>query len=672
MKLLQYTTNLTTNKYVTPLGQDLSFENLVSYHVRDSYDAVWSDFLDENVAEALTHAKQEIEIANTASKEEKYKYVKQACNDLINYFIAANGLRHEYENTYVNSVDNNELYEKWNRDAEKLIMAIAYYQEATIDDWITNCIWLRYQANDIYDVNDSFQPDYRGLFEDIGDVALFSNGDVYRANLWYELASIDWWELNEEVDEELEADEKKSKREIRWWDNLRTTTDILMELSCDGIFHRQVIIPPNIVDVYDDFKVLFQDYLNAWAAYEVGADGQNGQEIGEKALALFSEVEHDINSSVNSADDRKKIRTEILLAGIIKDQASYYQLQTMAEDTGEIQKIIDENKSDVVLKLIESSEEDNIEPIKRFLDGIAIENNEKVIRAMKLINAVSLCDSILRILNTGVFSGTVAYYTSHETLGKILPTTADSDDNIGKLSIMHVAYMNDPNEGKILAHWVVGDNDNKGRDIANYPYVFIKCFTTRIDDLPMWEMYGDHAEGCCIVFNMEELMKRNGITFPVYNVCYIRKNNGYFSIEEEDNNEIGKDGIIKIQDNIEKLQKIADEFKDDVQYIAALKEIMGRIQYLFKNADYSYECEKRIVYTAKDGLDKRIKHTKAEPPMLYMTSNMSLWLEEIILGPKFKEAYKRIPYLQERLDGMRKAIGDGRNIPITYSEIDYK
>lgn len=672
MELSRYITNLTTNKYVTPLEQDLSFENLVCYHVKDSYGEMWSDFLEENVAEALTHAKQEIEIANTVSEEEKYKHVKQACNDLLNFFIAANGLRHEYESTCVNPVDNHTLYEKWDRDAEKLIKALAYYQEASIDDWITSCIWVRYQANDIYDVNDSFQPDYRGLFEDIGDVALFSKGDVYRANLWYKLASVDWWELNEEVDEELEADEKKIKKEIRWWDNLRSTTDILMDLSRDGIFHRQVIIAPNIVDVYDGFKVLLQDYLNAWASYEVGTEGQNGQQIGEKALALLYEVEKDINSSVNSADDRKKIRTEVLLAEIIKDQASYYQLQTMAEDNEEIQKIIDENKSDLVLKLFASSEEDNIDPIKRYLNVTVIADNEKAIRAMKLINAVTCCDRILRILNSGVFTGTVAYYTSYETLGKMLPTTADADENIGKLSIMHVAYMNDPNEGKILAQWVIGDNDNKGRDIANYPYVFIKCFTTRIDDLPMWEMYGDHAEGCCIVFNMEELMKRNGIMFPVYNVCYIRKKNGSFSIAEDDNRGIKKEGIIKLQENIEKLQKIANEFKDDEQYIAALKAIMGRIQYLFKNADYSYECEKRIVYTAKDGLDKRIKHTKAELPMLYMTSNMSLYLEEIILGPKFKDAYKRIPYLQERLDGMRKAIGDGRNIPITYSEIDYK
>ena len=183
----------------------LSFENLAAYHVKDSYDVIWTDFLEENVAEALTHAKQEIELADTASKVEKYKHIKRACKDLSNYLIAANGLKLEYENTYVNPADNDELYDMWGRDAKKLIKALAYYQEATIDDWITDFIWLRYQANDIYDVNDAFQPNYRSLFAEIGDVALFTKGDVYRAKLWYELACIDWWELNEEEDDEERA-----------------------------------------------------------------------------------------------------------------------------------------------------------------------------------------------------------------------------------------------------------------------------------------------------------------------------------------------------------------------------------------------------------------------------------------------------------------------------------
>ena len=307
---------------------------------------------------------------------------------------------------------------------------------------------------------------------------------------------------------------KMMKRELRWWDDLRATADILIDLSKDGIFHRQVIIDSNSIDAYDEFKVFLQDYLNAWASYEVGIDGNSGDEISNNALALISQVEKDISSSILSEDDRKKIRTELLITDIIKDQASYYQLQTIAEDSAEIQRIDDERKSDTVLKLFESSEEDNIEPIKKYLNRTVASDRDKVIKAMKLINAISICDRILRILNTGVFTGTVAYYTSYETLGKMLPDTADNDDNVGKLSIMHVAYMNDPNEGKILGRWIVGDKIGSGRDLASYPYVFIKCFTTRIDDLPMWEMYGDHAEGCCIVFDMKEIMQRNGLMFP--------------------------------------------------------------------------------------------------------------------------------------------------------------
>ena len=84
--------------------------------------------------------------------------------------------------------------------------------------------------------------------------------------------------------------------------------------------------------------------------------------------------------------------------------------------------------------------------------------------------------------------------------------TGEKKDRLGKLTVMHLSYMNDPNEGQTLLQTVYGDQYDTGkkdRKSLNVPYVFVKCFTPRVDYLPMWEMYGDHAKGCCLIIDWE-------------------------------------------------------------------------------------------------------------------------------------------------------------------------
>ena len=58
--------------------------------------------------------------------------------------------------------------------------------------------------------------------------------------------------------------------------------------------------------------------------------------------------------------------------------------------------------------------------------------------------------SILQLLRVDVgIELNVAYYTSLETFMYMLPCDSQKE-NVGKLALMNVAYMNDPSEGKIL------------------------------------------------------------------------------------------------------------------------------------------------------------------------------------------------------------------------------
>ena len=670
MNLVPFEINLKTRRFVKPFdSQDLLFENLLDYNIIDSYDETWNEFTEENVAEALTHAKQEIVISNALSKERQRVHIIRACKDLSNYYLAINRLYNEYESIQINYVDKTELYEKWKRDAKKLIKALAYYEDMSIDKITTD--YLRSVYKTVYPYC-AFLPDYLDLYEEIGDIALFVKGDFHRAMIWYSLNRIEWCGLLDVEDEDLSS--KQIERKQRWWHNLHDMLTIISDLSNDTIFHRQVVIDDNTIDVLARFSNLFQEYLYTWGNYEYGVEGKDGKKFLEVLSTLVLQVKEDIETVIVTEENKCKIRSEIMIVSILKDQALYYKLLEIAEDNDTIEEILKERQSKTVLKLLNQSKDDKLVPIKRFLECTAGSYNKRFLKVLGLVNAVSTCDSVLGILYSRAYSRKVAYYTKLDTLEKMLPDTADSEDNVGKLAIMHVAYMNDPNEGRILGQWIFR-NQEKGRVVANYPYSFIKCFTTRIDDLPMWEMYGGHAEGCCLVLDLKKIMGINETLLPLYNVCYIRKSDTY-SIETDDNREIGEKGVNEIRQCISKLDELFNQHNRDHYYINAMKVILDKIQYLFKNADYSYECEKRIIYTTENGLDKRIKHTKpktvSETPMLYIQSDMSLCIDELILGPKFKDAYQRLPYLQERLDGINKKIGYKDSIKITYSGIEYK
>ena len=68
---------------------------------------------------------------------------------------------------------------------------------------------------------------------------------------------------------------------------------------------------------------------------------------------------------------------------------------------------------------------------------------------------------------------------------------------------MHLSYMNDPMEGNVLKDFLLGTKrmDRSERKDIIQPYVFMKCFTSRVDYLPMWGMYGKNATGCGSVFD---------------------------------------------------------------------------------------------------------------------------------------------------------------------------
>lgn len=144
----------------------------------------------------------------------------------------------------------------------------------------------------------------------------------------------------------------------------------------------------------------------------------------------------------------------------------------------------------------------------------------------------------------------------------MLPSGVKDTELCGRLSIMNISYMNDPNEGKILRNCVCEgwsqDENSKSRKSVRIPYVFMKCFTSQVDYLPMSEMYGEHAKGCCLVLDREQPAAQTQIS--LYKVCYVERTGHDFYIKQQDNRNITDTKMI--QCNLRMLAKIFREMQD--------------------------------------------------------------------------------------------------------------
>ena len=80
------------------------------------------------------------------------------------------------------------------------------------------------------------------------------------------------------------------------------------------------------------------------------------------------------------------------------------------------------------------------------------------------------------------------------------------------------------------------------------------------------------------------------------------------------------------------------------------------ISFLFKSNSYSYEKEIRILYQF-DEVSNEFRHCEKDGMILtYVTPDIVFPIKEVILGPKFENAFIQIPFLQEQLDKMANTI----------------
>lgn len=255
------------------------------------------------------------------------------------------------------------------------------------------------------------------------------------------------------------------------------------------------------------------------------------------------------------------------------------------------------------------------------------------------------------------------HYTSLRTL-KFLLYKSDNEENDSnksdenkyypKLRLSNARQMNDPNEGYTFLNLIgIDKNDLPKTDYDTSPFFFASMTQTgdsqKLDDsLPMWKQYGDDARGICLTYHKQYIENLINDGIEIYKVCY---------------------NIDELNHEIEEIKKVFNKIKDpkDVKgqnLFSSALNLIDDIRYLFKDADYSYENEYRIIksYEGKEDEIITCDSSNSVIPGIYTYIDKELKYSKIKLGPKCDDIDFVAPYI--------KFVD--RNIEVTKSQISYR
>lgn len=242
-------------------------------------------------------------------------------------------------------------------------------------------------------------------------------------------------------------------------------------------------------------------------------------------------------------------------------------------------------------------------------------------------------------------------YTKLSTL-KFLVRAASEEDYIAvpKFRLSNVAYLNDPSEGQVFIDLLnyciaspifddlLGVPSEKGGKLLTEVHlndVYIGSFSTAKNKLPMWTLYGDNSNGCCVVFDnsfFTNPRSQTDISAPKEFEQDIRLYKvNYYNIRELDqvNDEIMR-FIRAIATSIERWYKIVLQNSKLLKWVV---NRLGEIRFLFKCDDYLYEDEIRLILR-DDRVNKPFVDRSFDVPKLFINVNNPVTFKEVILGSK--------------------------------------
>lgn len=269
-------------------------------------------------------------------------------------------------------------------------------------------------------------------------------------------------------------------------------------------------------------------------------------------------------------------------------------------------------------------------------------------------------------------------YTKLSTLKFLVRSEIEKDEvPIPKFRLSNIAYLNDPSEGQVfidLLNYFVKSpifddifgksSEKRNGSLTEFHLnnVYIGSFSTFKNKLPMWTLYGDNSNGCCIVFDNSFFTGTKGTanldkkdfeqSIRLYRVQYL-------NIREPDkiNDNILR-SLREIAESIERWYKIVIQNSKLIRWIS---NILDEIRFLFKCDDYSYEDEVRLILRDDKVNRPFVDRTTNGVPKLYINVNNPIALKEVILGSKVENPSEPAQFLL--FSGVKK---------VTLSDITYR
>ena len=314
---------------------------------------------------------------------------------------------------------------------------------------------------------------FMNLYIKAGDKALFLDLDIDLAMQFYHLAGL-------------------------WWGNPRSFTVKspagkwqLMERRFNDILNNGGKNIRNDKPVSGDVLIPLAQVINA---LERGDDNVRIVELANEGFSVYGQALE------KAGDNLQLLRELVITFWALKKFSLLPALCCLKDESPEVVRTLTDNAKATVLAIC--LPDAPTYPLRRYLIRTHSRHTDIMKNLLYFACVIDIVRKLQNALRITELEQEMAYYTSLDTLMHMLPARCHDNRDVGKLSVMSLAYMNDPNEGQMLKKYLQSgrrSGDYDARKDAAYPFVFIKCFTSRIDDLPMWEIYGDHAQGVCLV-----------------------------------------------------------------------------------------------------------------------------------------------------------------------------
>ncbi len=218
--------------------------------------------------------------------------------------------------------------------------------------------------------------------------------------------------------------------------------------------------------------------------------------------------------------------------------------------------------------------------------------------------------------------GTIQYLSHTTKLSVFKQLVSNKKKSLGSFCMYHIAYANDPTEGEALFNKLDISPDKATRGI---PYVMVASFCggknlQALDNLPIWKMYGDDAQGIGLLFKKSDIAhdkpghveiasRHKDFAKDSRNTKNINRNEAPPQILYEVHyvgSDIKNEKSKNIDKNLTNIKKALDTIKQKEDIYNKTLELLNGVRYLIKDANYAYEQEYRLLCFANVELIPKI------------------------------------------------------------------